>query len=278
LEIAIYVAVLCSAFMNAAWNSLVHADSDRHSIMLVMMMVELSLALCALPFVSLPGPAVWTWLLAGTTLRVAYTFVLLRAYARIELSRVYPIARGTAPAVLAVFGLVLLGDHLSTRGTLALLAITAGVLTIARIDQRPRPEIRALRYGITLSSFIAGYSLVDARGVRESGDPFAYAALAFLGESLAFLGAAIWTDGPRALTRAAATGRTGIVAGTLGTLSYLVALWAFTRAPAALVSALRETSVLFAVLIARVSLREKVSLRDWAGALMIVAGAATLRI
>jgi drug/metabolite transporter (DMT)-like permease len=277
LEITIYVAVLCSAFMNAAWNSMVHADSDRHSTVLVMMLVESALALCALPFISLPRPEAWGWLAIGTGLRVTYTMVLLRAYARTELSRIYPIARGTAPVVVGVLGLVFFGERLTLHGTLAVLAITGGVLMIARVDHRPLLHAHALGFGVTLALFIAAYSLVDARGVRASGDAFGYAALAFLGESIGFFGCTVWMRGRRTLALAPAA-RTGIVAGTLGTLSYLVALWAFTRAPAVLVAALRETSVLFALAFARASLREKVAIRDWAGAVMIVAGAVTLRL
>jgi len=256
---------------------MVHADSDRHSIVLVMMLVEGGIALAALPFVTLPAPHAWGWLLGGTVLRVTYTIILLRAYARTELSRIYPIARGTAPVVLGLLGLILFGERLTTHATLAVLAITGGVLLIARVDQRSVLHAHTLGFGITLSIFIAGYSLVDARGVRASGDPFGYAALAFLGECVGFFGCTFWLRGRRTFALAAAA-KTGIVAGLLGTLSYLVALWAFTRAPAALVAALRETSVLFALMFARASLREKVALRDWAGAILIVAGAATLRM
>jgi drug/metabolite transporter (DMT)-like permease len=277
VEITIYLAVLCSAFMNAAWNAMVHADSDRHSIVLVMMLIEGTLALCALPFITLPGPLAWGWLATGTALRVTYTLVLLRAYARTELSRIYPIARGSAPLLLGLLGLVLFGDRLTLRGALAVVAITVGVLTIARVGQRPLPHAHALGFGLGLALFIAAYSLVDARGVRASGDPFGYAALAFLGESLGFLGSMLWVRGGRSFALGAAA-RTGIVAGILGTLSYLAALWAFTRAPPALVAALRETSVLFSLLFARTSLREKVAVRDWVGAVLIVAGAASLRL
>ncbi|HKP62514.1 MAG TPA: DMT family transporter [Polyangiales bacterium] len=278
LDIAIYVAVLGSAFTNALWNSMVHSESEkRHSIVTVMLLVEGALALCALPFVTLPGRAAWGWLAGGTALRVAYTFVLLRAYARIELSRIYPIARGTAPLVLAILGLALFGDRLGLRGTLAVLAITTGVLTIARVDRRPLPHGHALRYGAVLSLFIAGYSLVDARGVRASEDALGYAALAFLGEAIGFLGATFAARRRFGLTLDATVAKTGTVAGILGTLSYLVALWAFTRAPAALVAALRETSVLFALFLARTALREQVALRDWVGGVLIVAGAVSLR-
>ena len=277
MEITIYVAVLLSAFMNAGWNSLVHGDSDRHSIVLVMMVVEGTLALCALPFVTLPGREAWGWLAAGTALRVTYTLVLLRAYARTELSRIYPIARGTAPVVVGLLGFILFGERLALHGALAVFAITVGVLLIARVDQRPLLHAHTLRFGLTLALFIAGYSLVDARGVRAAGGAFGYAALAFLGEAIGFFACMLWVRGRRSFALGAAA-RTGIVAGTLGTLSYLVALWAFTRAPAALVAALRETSVLFALVFARASLREKVAVRDWAGAMMIVAGAASLRL
>lgn len=257
---------------------MVHADSKRHSIMLIMLLVEGALALCALPFVSLPGPQAWGWLAAGTVLRVTYTFVLLRAYARIELSRIYPIARGTAPLVLGLLGLALFGERLGARGTLAVLAITTGVLTIARVDRRPLPHGQALRFGAILSLFIAAYTLVDARGVRASEDAFGYAALVFLGEPLGFIGVTLARTGRLGLTLDAATAKTGIVAGVLGTLSYLLALWAFSRAPAALVASLRETSVLFALLLARTTLREQVALRDWIGGVLIVAGAASLRV
>src|SRR6185312_10637399 len=217
------------------------------------------------------------WLLFGTVLRVLYSIVLVYAYGIASFSRVYPIARGAAPLLAAVLAALALGEWLTARGLLALGAIVVGISMIARIDIRPMPNAHALRAGLLAAALTASYSLVDARGVRLSPDAFGYAAFGFVGESVGIVLYATLTRGFGALKQAGLAWRGGVPAGFCAGFSYLVALWAFRNSPVALVGVVRETSVLFALLIAAFILREPLMRRDWVAGSLIVIGAAAAR-
>ena len=233
---------------------------------------------CAMTFVTWPSLTACGWLLAGTLLRITYLLMLARVYAAAAFSRVYPIARGTSPLLTAFFGTLVLGEPLTSSGLVALLAVLMGVLLIARPDHQPRPDSFALQSGMRLACLITAYSLVDAKGVRASQEPLGYAAFAFVGESLGVAICMLVRDGPAAFSRAARAWRSGAPAGLFSLGSYGVALWAFRSASPARVAAVRETSVLFAMLIATVGLREHFTRRDWLGASLIAFGAAAARL
>jgi len=272
-----FAVLVAAALLHATWNALVSRGSDRRSTLILLVWVEGALALCALPFVAWPTRAAWLWLLLGTVLRVGALLLLLRAYGLAAFSRVYPIARGASPLLMGLFGTLVLDDHLPVRAICALLAVALGVLLIARVDRRPAPDAAALQAGIATAILIAAYSTVDARGVRASPDPLGYAAFGFVGEALGMAMYAFATRGKAVLGETARAWRTGIPAGVMSTCSYLVALWAFSRAPVALVGSIRETSVLFALLIAAFVLHEKLTSRDWIAAVLIVGGAVAAR-
>jgi drug/metabolite transporter (DMT)-like permease len=269
--------LLLAACMHASWNALVHRGSDRLSTLIILCGVQGTLSVCVLPLLAWPPLAAVPWLLFGTVLRVLYSIVLVYAYGIASFSRVYPIARGAAPLLAAVLAALTLGEWLPARGLLALGAIVVGISMIARIDIRPMPNAHALRAGLLAAALTASYSLVDARGVRLSPDAFGYAAFGFVGESVGIVLYATLTRGFGALKQAGLAWRGGVPAGFCAGFSYLVALWAFRNSPVALVGVVRETSVLFALLIAAFILREPLMRRDWVAGSLIVIGAAAAR-
>ena len=142
------------------------------------------------------------------------------------------------------------------------------------------PATKALRFAFGNAAIIALYTVVDGIGVRASGDALAYVAALFLFDGIPYLLLVLWQRGDR---RGAAihymAGRWKVAAvGTLASLgSYAIALWAMTRAPVALVAALRETSVLFAAVIGALLLREPFGWQRAAGTLVVVGGVIALR-
>lgn len=252
---------LGAAVLHAIWNLLLAGSRD----VLASAAVALgSSIVLAVPF----ALATWEveraavpWLVASGALELVYFFALSAAYRRAELSLVYPLARGGAP-VLVLLGAVATGYGPKPIEVLGVLAVAAGVVLVRGIRGGDRVGVVL---GLLVAAQIAGYTLVDAEGI-EHANPVPYLALVLVP---AALGAALASGRER--LRAATSART-VLAGCGGFLAYSLVLAALELAPAAPVAAVRETSVLFAVVLAAPFLHERVSRGRLAGAALVVAG------
>jgi drug/metabolite transporter (DMT)-like permease len=212
---------------------------------------------------------------------MGYKLFLIRAYAHGELSQVYPLARGTAPLIVSLVGAAFLGEQTTATKTFAVLAIGIGVILMAfkgggaGLGRMSRPAFLA---ALGTAAFTASYTLVDGVGARLAGTASGFALWMFTLDGIGLAAIALATRGRNVFAPLAARWRSGLVAGAMSLASYWIAIWAFTRAPIALVAALRETSVLFAVLIAVVFLREKPGPWRWAAAGLITAGVVLMRV
>jgi drug/metabolite transporter (DMT)-like permease len=280
MDAIVFAAVLTAAVLHAGWNAVVKVGLDRFSAVLLLSMVQSGLALALLGFFPLPAAASWPWLVASALLHTGYKLFLVRAYAHGDLSQVYPLARGSAPLLVALVGAALLGEALGPPEALAVLAIALGVALMALKGGTDLGSIppKALAYALGTAMFTASYTLVDGVGARLSGTASGFTLWMFVGDGLAMAAWASAARGPAAFARLAPAWRGGLAAGAMSLGSYWIAIWAFTRAPVALVAALRETSVLFAMLIAVFVLRERAGGWRWAAAGLIGVGVALMRV
>lgn len=280
MEPIVFFAVLAAAAMHAAWNAVVRAGEDRFASILILALCQSGLALMLLPFTPLPAPAAWPWIVAAGFLHTGYKLFLIRAYQHGDLSQVYPLARGSAPPVVAIGGVLLLGETLPPAGAAAIALIALGVALMAFRGGHGLTRLSgpALGYAFGTAAFVASYTLADGVGARIAQSSMAFAMWMFVADGLCILAYALATRGAAGVQTAAAGWRTGLPAGALSLGSYWIALWAFTKAPVALVAALRETSVLFAMLIAALLLKERPGPWRWAAAASICAGVALMRL
>ena len=279
-----FAAVLAAALMHAGWNAVVKVGLDRFSSVLLLALVQSGLALALLPFFPLPARASWPWLAVSAMLHTGYKLFLIRAYQHGDLGQVYPLARGTAPLIVALVGAALLDETLTPARMLAVAAIGSGVVLMSTEKasggpERPTaaPRKAPLAWALGTAAFTAAYTLVDGVGARLSGTASGFTLWMFVGDGLGMLACALAARGPRALPRLLPAWPSGLAAGALSLGSYWIAIWAFTRAPVALVAALRETSVLFAMLIAVFVLGERAGARRWAAAALVACGVALIR-
>ena len=195
------------------------------------------------------------------------------------MSQVYPLARGSAPLIVAVAGVFLLQESLTATKLAAVCAIGLGVMLMSsRLGSGEAMPKKALLFALGTALFTASYTLVDGIGAQLSGTASGFTLWMFVGDGVLMTIYALLVRG-RDL-RAAVRGNllSGTAAGALSLGSYWIAIWAFTLAPIALVAALRETSVLFAMLIAVFFLGEKASRQRWAAAALILAGIVLMRL
>lgn len=274
----VFFAVIAAALLHAVWNALVKSARDKQAGMTAVVIGHLPAAALALAIFPWPAPESWPWLGLGVLLHVGYQLFLLSAYRLGDLTQVYPIARGSAPLVVAFVSVAFLGVSLLPLEMVAILVITCGImsLTLVRHADGLRNR-RAAAMALATGGFIAAYSLVDGTGARLSGSPVAYFAWNCFGNALIFVSLmAAMRPGILAAVRQAGPGAM-LVGGSASFVAYALVIWAFTQAPIALVSALRETSIVFALLIGVTVLGERLNLAKVASTMLTLLGAALLR-
>jgi drug/metabolite transporter (DMT)-like permease len=276
MSLSVFLLVLFAALLHASWNAWIKGGDDRYLSIQRMSAGQSVLAALLLPFFPLPEAHVWPWIAASAALHTGYKIFLINAYERGDLSQVYPLARGTAPLIVAVAGLLLLGEVPPPLRLAAVLAIGAGILLMA--TGRGRLSGTALLLALGTAAFTASYTIVDGLGARLSGNASAFILWAIAIDGPLMLAYGAVARGPASLGPVRTGWRQGLAAGATSAGAYWIVVWAFTQAPLALVAALRETSVLFAMLIAAVFLREKITATRWAAAGLILTGLVLMRL
>ena len=276
---SILLAVLGAAVLHAAWNALFKSSPDKALENLALAVGRGTLALACLPWLPLPAPASWPWIAASVVVHVAYFWALAGAYRWGDLSFAYPVMRGGAPVLVALASAAVFGEVLSVTQGAAVALICAGILAFAGAPRGDAPGAhRALLFAGGNAAVIATYTLIDAHGVRVSGAAVSYALWFFVLNSVVQLALGATGRGrelPGYLRRHWLRSTIG-GAFTLG--SYGIALWAMSRAPVALVAAVRETSVIFAAAFGALFLGERLTLRRAGATAAVLAGLVALRL
>ena len=268
--------VLCAAAMHAAWNALLKSGGDRLRAITLMSLASGAVALPFLPFLPVPAAAAWPMLLFSAAVHVAYNLFLVLAYRYGDLGQVYPIARGSSPLLITLAAALLAGERPGPITAVGIVLVSAGIATLSR-----GWTAGASRHGI-LAALVTGvliavYSISDGIGGRLSGAPHAYAAWLFVIDAIP-MPIVYWAvRGWRAplVDRSPATRRAAL-GGTVSLVAYAVVIYAASVAPMGAVSALRETSVVFAALIGRFFLAERLSAGRLASCAAVALGAVLL--
>jgi len=278
MDSTIFIAVMAAAMLHAVWNAVVKGGRDKHLGMTAVVLGHTPLAILALPFVPVPAIESWPYLAGGIALHLGYQLFLLSSYRIGDLTQVYPIARGTAPMLVAGVSVVFLGVELSSGELTAVLMIGAGIMSLSLVRQKDGLRNgRAAAMAFATGCFIAGYSLVDGLGARQAGTAIGFYAWLTIVNALLFalIMAVIRPGLLRRLPSEAAPAM--IFGGSASFIAYALVIWSFTHAPIALVTALRETSIIFALLIGVVFLKEKLDLAKLFSTVVTLSGAILLR-
>ncbi len=278
MTLGIFLAVLGAAFLHALWNALIKLGTSKVGGMVILSIVEVPIGLAVVIFAPPIDPAAIPWVIAAGCTHFAYKFFLTYAYDRGDLSRVYPIARGAAPMVVALVGGVFLADAVSAQEYLAISVLAGGILLMARGVFASGEDRRLLPFALGSALATATYTLIDGMGARVSGAPVAYVAWVFVADGTFFALGMVALRGWDVIPRNWQAWRMGTFASAASYGAYAVSIWAMTFAPIAVVAALRETSILFAVLIGWLVFGEKMSGEKAVAALVIVAGVMLMRL
>ncbi|SOC85871.1 EamA-like transporter family protein [Ensifer adhaerens] len=269
--------VLLGALFHASWNAIIKGGEDK---VLNTAMISLGgavISLCALPFFPMPGWQIWPFLMASVVLQTVYFLLIAASYRLGDIALVYPLMRGSAPLVVTALSFTIFGERISTHALIGIGCISGGIFIMA-LGVRAN-SLKAAGLALINAVVIGLYTLFDAWGARTANNPISYVLWISLLPPVALFAYALYTRGR---VRVGEHLRTnwwrGAVGGAGSIGSYGVALWAMTKAPVALVAALRETSIVFALLISVFVFRENGSVWRYLAGGVITAGALALKL
>ncbi len=269
MTLPVFFAVLAAAFLHATWNAMLKTGTSKVGGMLVLSLVEIPIGLA----VAATRPALiveaWPWVIASGITHFAYKSFLTFAYERGDLSRVYPIARGAAPMLVGIIGAIWMIDPVSPTEYAGIITLGLGIALMARGVFTSGENRRLLPFALGSACATACYTMIDGLGARVSGDAVAYIAWVFVVDGLLFPMMIVAMRGVAVIPRARRDWGMGAIASAASYGAYSVSVWAMTVAPIAVVAALRETSILFAVLIGWLVFHERLA-RDKAIAIAVI--------
>jgi drug/metabolite transporter (DMT)-like permease len=271
----VMLLVLFGALLHASWNAIVKSGGNKLREAGLVAGGAALVSACAIPFVPMPSAESMPWLIGSIAIHQLYYAMVAAAYRAGDMGHTYPLMRGAAPLIVAVTSGPLIGEMLTTGAWLGTGLISGGILLLAAHRHADR---NATLIALGNAMVIALYTLVDGMGARLSGHAVSYVLWLTLLSGPPILVWLWWSDGPALRTLVQKRWTIGLAGGVCSVGSYGLALWAMTKAPLATIAALRETSVIFAVIISMVVLHEKGGLRRLSAAALVVAGAVALRL
>ena len=279
MDLTVFLAVIAAAIMHAGWNVLVKLKLDRFLSLFLIQILMGVMGLIMLVVFAGPSAASLPYALASGVLHLGYNLFLARSYRTGDLSQVYPIARGSAPLLTLVITWFASHEEISPTGAAGIGILVAGIWLVSLVGRKGvKLDGLTLLFALGTSAFIAAYTVVDGLGGRASGSPSSYTALVYVFDAVLLLTYGLVARGSGIISAVAPHWKSGLAGAALSGGAYWIVIWAMSKAPIATVAALRETSILFVMLMSMRVLRETVTLPRIAGALLIVAGAVVLRI
>lgn len=278
MDSVVVFALLAASLLHASWHALVKSTADRVLALAGMNIVSAAVALALLPFTQPLPVFAFSIMAVSVLLHGTYKILIAQLYDRADLGQAYPLARGFTPLMAAVLAFMMLGEVPGAWGQAGIACVCAGILLIALEKGGYRISGKALTLALLVGLSVAAYSVIDAYGIRLSGDWFSFTVWLVLLDGCAFIAYALITRKRTALRiwRLELT-RTGL-SGILGVISFGTFMWALGRAPVGAVAAVRESSVLFAALLGALALGEHGTWMRYTAATAVMAGIAVIAL
>jgi drug/metabolite transporter (DMT)-like permease len=274
----VFLAVLLAAAMHAGWNAVLKVRLEPFA---AITLVTGLAGVVGLPFLialGLPRAEAWPWLFTSVAIHLAYNVALSAAYRHADMGQVYPIARGGAPLLTALGSVLLLREPFGAVAGIGVVVLGLGICLMSLGSKDARLDRRALGYALLTAVTICAYTIVDGVGARAAGDPHAYSAALFVLDGIPLPLYVLLRRGLSGFAPMRPFLVPGFAGGAMSLAAYWIAIWAMTLAPIPLVAALRETSVLFAALIAALVLREPLTPGRVIAAALILTGLVTIKL
>ncbi len=261
MSLNIFIAVILAAFLHATWNAMVKNEENKYLAVTAIVLGHVPASVFIILLTPFPSIESIPFIILSALMHNGYNWYLLSAYKFGDLTKVYPIARGTAPILVTIVSLIFLGVALSNFEVLGIFIISLGILSLSFQGAKSLKNRPAVIYALVTGFFIMGYSITDGYGARVSNSFLSYMGWVFILNAFSFPLILKINDKSEVITKIFKEGKKiFFIGGTFSYIVYGIVVWGFTQAPIALITALRETSIIFALLIGIIFLKEKFTL------------------
>lgn len=279
MPLSVMLIVLFAAVLHASWNFLIKHNEDKYISMSAVVLGHTPFGFAVLLFSPLPKIEALPYIVAGALLHTGYQFFLLHSYRIGDLSQVYPLARGVAPLIVTAVSVLFLGVHLEPIELVAIVIIGCGIMTLALVRRNDGlRNYHAASLAIVTGGFIAAYSLVDGLGARVAATALGFYGCLSIVNGV-FFSVIMEIIRPGIVTTVIIKKSTLALSGGCASFTaYALVIWSFTMTPIAMVTALRETSIIFALFLGVFVLKEQLDLKKVFASMLTLLGVSLLRI
>ena len=278
MSLNIFLAVILAAFLHAIWNAMVKNKDDKYLGVCAIVLGHVPASIVVIFLTPVPSVESIPYIILSALLHIGYEWNLLSAYRFGDYTKVYPIARGTGPILVTIISLILLGVVLSNFEVLGIFIVCFGIFILSFQEIAGYKNNRAVLYAFATGFFIMSYSITDGYGARVSHSPLSYMGWSFILNATIFPILLIFKNKPGIISKISKEGKKiFFIGGTFSYIVYAIVVWSFTQAPIPLVAALRETSIVFALLIGTLFLKEKFTFLKTAAIIIIFFGVILLK-
>ena len=258
MDLSVFIAVIFAAFLHATWNGMVKSHEDKYVAVASIVLGHVPASIIIIYFMPLPTLESLPYIIISAFIHQGYQWFLLTAYRYGDYTKVYPVARGSGPVIVTIVSLLFLGVILSGYELIGILIVSIGILSLSFQDSEVFKNTKAIFFALLTGLFIGSYSIIDGYGARVSMSPLSYIGFSFILNALMFPFFLKFMDQPNITKRVFNKAKSlFIIGGTFSYIVYAIVVWGFTKAPIPLVSTLRETSIIFALLIGTFFLKER---------------------
>ena len=275
----VILVILGSALFHATWNAVIKGGSDKLFETVMKTSGGGIVAGCIIPFIPAPAPEAWPYLAGTVCIHIAYYLCIAYAYRGADLSYAYPIMRGSSPLFTALMAVFVLGDTISGGGWLGVILLSCGILVLALDNiRRGSFSLPVTLTALTCALVIMGYTVVDGSGVRLAGSSFSYTCWVFFLNAFPILIIAVILRKGDYFRYVKKRWKYGLFGGTCSFIAYGLSLWGMARAPISMVAALRETSVIFGMLLGVIFLKETITFPRILAIALVASGAIAMKV
>ena len=278
MDNSIFFIVLFASFTHAIWNGMVKNHQDKAIAISGIVFGRLPLSVIAIIFLPLPTAESIPYLIISVIIHQGYQWFLLSSYEIGDLTKVYPIARGTGPLVATIISISFLGLVLDSLIILSIGFVCGGIITLSLFD-KSKKNYQIIKYSLLTGLCIGLYSITDGYGARVSLSAVSFISWTFIINAFLHPLVISLKNEKNIIERVKKNGKKMFfIGGSLDYLTYMIIVWAFTKAPIPMVGALRETSIFFSIFIGYFFLKEKITPAKIFSIILILAGVIGLKL
>jgi len=279
MELNIFLLVIFAALLHAIWNGMVKNFGDKVISVSAIVFGHVPIAIVIMIFLPLPTLESVPYIILSAIIHQGYQYNLISAYKIGDLTRVYPIARGTGPIVATLISIIFLGLLITKFQKLSIVLICFGIIILGLFSETSIKNNKTVIYSLATGFFIGLYSLADGIGARISQSPLNFLGWSFILNAIIFPFVLKYMGYSNVFNRVMKEAKTIFwVGGTLSYIVYGIVVWSFTQAPIPLIAALRESSIVFSILIGFFFLKERITFIKVISILTIFAGVVFLKV